>query len=248
MRSRIFFNMMVKKLLKRKYELKLARRAVDVRENREFIMKCLKKEWEEIERSMERDRKKQKRYETMKEVGTVLGLTILGMVAVCGVLVVAAVAPNVFSAFGRLGRHRRYFDRKDFQARANYLKQRGYVDIKKSKDEITEIRLTEHGRAQIVKRSLGNLKIAPQKKWDRMWRIVIFDIPEKNKWARDGLRRSLKNMGFYRLQKSTFIFPYPCREEIEFLSRLYGVGDYLRFIETSTINFDGDLKNFFNPT
>lgn len=239
--------MAAKRLFKRKYDLKLVRRAVGIKENHEFITKCLRREWEDIERSIERDRKKQKRYETMKEFGTVLGLTILGMVAVCGVLAVGAVAPNVFSAFGRMGRHRRYFDRKDFKERVGYLRRRGYITIEKDNQRSTmEISLTKLGEAQVIKRALGNLKIAPQEKWDYIWRIAIFDVPEKNRWSRDGLRRSLKNMGFYQLQKSTFILPYPCREEIEFLCRLYDVGDRLRFIETGFINFDEDLKDLFN--
>ncbi len=235
------------KIFKRKYDHKLIRRALDIKENRGFIIQCLRKEWEEMEKSIERDRKKQKRYEIIKETGTVLGLTILGMAAVCGVLIVGAVAPNVFSAFGRLGRQRRYFNQQDFKNKVGYFKRRGYVDVKKDdKGEIAEIRLTEIGKAQVVRRALGNLKIIPHGKWDHIWRIVIFDIPEKNRWARDGLRKSLKNMGFYQLQKSTFVFPYSCRAEIKFLGRLYNVGGHLRFIETDAISFDEDLKDVFN--
>lgn len=238
--------MKARRPLKRKYESRLARRIVDVKENREFIMKCLKKEWEEIEKSIERDRKRQKRYETMKEFGTVLGLTILGMAAVCGVLVIGAVAPNVFSAFGRMGRHRRYFDREDFEKKAAYFKRRGYIDFRKrSEDGTMEIRLTKAGETQMVKRFLGDLKIIPQEKWDGVWRMAIFDVPEQDRWSRDGLRDRLKRMGFYPLQKSTFVFPYPCREELEFLTRLYNVGSHLRFLETNTLSFDKDLKEFF---
>jgi len=238
--------MIHRRIFKRKYESRLIKRATGLQENRRFLLEHFKKEWEEIEKTIERDRRKQKLYETTKAAGTALGFIILGLAAVGGVLIIGAVAPNIFSAFGRFGRVRRYFDRKDFQKKINYFKQRRYIDVtKKGEDDLMKIRLTELGRTRLMKYVLGNLKIILPEKWDGVWRIVIFDIPEWNKWAREGLRQSLKRMGFYPLQKSTFVFPYPCREEIDFLKRLYGVGDHLRLIETSTISFDDDLRAFF---
>src|SRR3989344_4076427 len=46
------------------------------------------------------------------------------------------------------------------------------------------------------------------KKWDGKWRIIIFDIPQELHRERNILRRRLRSMGFYMLQKSVFIFPY----------------------------------------
>ncbi len=234
-----------KKIFKRGYESKLVKRAVKNRENRRFIVEHLKREWEEAERLVERDARKLRRRETLKETGTVLGLTILGMAAVCGILIVGAVAPNIFSAFGRLGKHRRYFHRKDFENKITYFKRRGYVSVVKTEDETREVRLTKLGQEQLAKRAFWGLKVLRPEKWDGIWRLVFFDVPEGDKWARDGLRRCLKNMGFCPLQKSTFVFPYPCREEIEFLRRLYDLGGHLRYVETRVINFDDDLKEFF---
>lgn len=236
------------KVFKRKYEKKLVCRAVGIKENREFLLEHFKKEWEKIEKTIESDRRRQKLYEVAKETGAVLGFTILGLAVVCGVLLVGTVAPNVISAFGRFGRHRRYFDKKSFRKKVAYFERRGYIDVaEKNKSNLIEMRLTKFGKEQVVKRALGDLKIIPQETWDGIWRLVVFDIPERNKWAREGIRTHLKRMGFYPLQKSTFVFPYSCQEEIDFLGRLYDVIGHLRFIETSTISFDDDLKEFFNP-
>ena len=49
------------------------------------------------------------------------------------------------------------------------------------------------------------LKIDKPKIWDKKWRIVVFDIPEKQRGARDSLRTYLKKLDFYELQKSIFI-------------------------------------------
>lgn len=235
------------KIFKRKYERKIFDRAVSTGKNRRFLLDHFKKEWEEIEKTIEKDRKRRKLYETAKESGETLGFLILGMAAICGILVVGAVAPNIFSAFGRSHGPRRYFDKNNFRERINYYKKRGYIEVLRKKSNGTvEIKLTNLGEKKVAMRALENLHISVPEKWDDIWRIVIFDIPEKNKWGREGLRERLKRLGFYPLQKSTFVFPYPCREEIEFLGRIHGVGHHLRYIETSNISFDADLKEFFN--
>lgn len=239
---------MAKRILKRKYEQKLLKRAVGVKKNREFLLARLKREWGEVERAVEKDKLRRKLYETVRETGKVVGLTLLGMAAVCGMLVVGAVAPKIFSVFDRSGRHRRYFSRDNFRDRVRYLQRRGYIHVTEDDTDIMEIKLTDLGEEQVVKRALGDLRIVPQVQWDGRWRIIIFDIPERNKWAREGIRECLKRMGFYRLQKSIFVFPYPCRDEIEFLGRLYDVQGDIRFIETDSISSDDDLRSFFSLT
>ncbi|MBI3273752.1 MAG: hypothetical protein HYZ69_01270 [Candidatus Colwellbacteria bacterium] len=234
------------KFFKRKYEKKLLERALSMSENRNFLIEHLKKEWQEIEKRIERDRRRKELYGLAKEKAEVIGVTLLGMAAVCGVLVIAAVAPNIFSAFGRSTGHRRYFDKKRVQERVYYFKRRGYIETSKNKDDTLEIKLTELGEEQVIKRVLGDFKVLPQGQWDGIWRIVIFDVPEENRWARDGIRQSLQRMGFYQLQKSTFVFPYPCKEEVEFLGRLYDRSNYTRFIETKVISYDGDLRDYFS--
>jgi len=61
------------------------------------------------------------------------------------------------------------------------------------------------------------MEIKKTSQWDRKWRIVFFDIPEKHRRARDALREKLKEIGFREFQQSVFIQPYPCTDEINFL-------------------------------
>jgi DNA-binding transcriptional regulator PaaX len=52
-------------------------------------------------------------------------------------------------------------------------------------------------------------------------------------------------MGFQQLQKSVWIFPYPCRQEIEFTAEFLRVGRHVRLVEA--IDFDGsdEVKDSF---
>lgn len=56
-------------------------------------------------------------------------------------------------------------------------------------------------------------------KWDGLWRMVAYDIEEKRKDVRDGLRRKLEELGFGMLQRSLWMTPHdvtqPLREFLE---------------------------------
>ncbi len=50
--------------------------------------------------------------------------------------------------------------------------------------------------------------------WDKKWRLILFDIPSNMEKQRQAFRRKLKYIGCYMIQKSVFVFPYPCEKEI----------------------------------
>ena len=57
-----------------------------------------------------------------------------------------------------------------------------------------------------------------EKKWDGVWRIVIFDIKINRNWLRNKLRRQLRELGFGQWQKSVYVSPHDVAEDIkEFL-------------------------------
>lgn len=86
-------------------------------------------------------------------------------------------------------------------------------DIKKAeKKGRVYYQLTSKGSKRI-KENIPILKLTT-KPWDRKWRIVIFDIPEKKKRLRENLRRKLVDLGFGRWQKSVYIIPHDIRDEI----------------------------------
>jgi len=85
------------------------------------------------------------------------------------------------------------------------------------------------------------------KKWDKKWRVVIFDIPKEFNKKRDIFRGKLKELGFYMLQKSVFIFPYPCENELEDLCSMIGIEDYVDILVAESGGSKAeDLKNFYN--
>ena len=65
----------------------------------------------------------------------------------------------------------------------------------------------------------------------------MFDIPEFKKSARETLRKRLKKLGFFQFQKSVWIYPYPCEQEIDFISEVFMVAPYINLL---TIKLEDD--------
>ncbi|MFA5838476.1 MAG: hypothetical protein WC849_00860 [Candidatus Paceibacterota bacterium] len=124
------------------------------------------------------------------------------------------------------------------------LQNKKYVrKYKKDGDDIIEI--TENGRKEVLKYKIDEIKIKEQKRWDGIWRIIMFDIPEKKKTARDGLTLKLIRMGCAPIQKSVFVSPYECEKEIKFIGEYFGIAKHIIFLEANKINNEDSLKNEF---
>ena len=94
----------------------------------------------------------------------------------------------------------------------------------------TYIVITKHGRQEVKRFDFENLAIQQPDNWDKRWRLVIFDIPEKFKKGRWALRDKLLELGFYPLQKSVFAYPYDCNDEIDFITRFCDVENFVCYL------------------
>ena len=126
----------------------------------------------------------------------------------------------------------------------NRLQNKKYVK-KYKKEGIDVIEITENGRKEVLKYKIDEIKIKEEKRWGGIWRIIMFDIPEKNKTARDGLTLKLIKMGCAPIQKSVFITPYECEKEIKFIGEYFGVSKHIIFTETRKISNEDSLKDEF---
>lgn len=109
----------------------------------------------------------------------------------------------------------------------------------------SKISITNLGQKRFLEHRLRNLKIEPKKKWGRKWQIVLFDIPEAQRKTRDALRGKLKELGFLEFQKSVFIFPYPCKNEINFIINFFNIADRVYYLEAPIVP-DGDFRRHFH--
>lgn len=139
-------------------------------------------------------------------------------------------------------------NKKSFQPAITRLKQMGLI----KKDESDIFRLTKKGGKEAFF-SFINAEIScchsqrniKKTRWDGKWRIILFDIPEKKKHQRHYLRSVIKALGFKEFQKSVWIYPYKIPSFLTKLLAEESILPYTRFITTSSIDYDKDLKKLF---
>jgi len=137
-------------------------------------------------------------------------------------------------------------NRQALQRAINSLYTSRLVEEKNHKDGTTTLVLNENGKIKALRFNLDRLEIKKPTRWDKKWRIVMFDIPEKLKRLRDSLRLHFQEIGLIELQKSVLVYPYPCNKEIEFILEFYNARKYVRFVLAERIDNELHLKKKFS--
>lgn len=157
---------------------------------------------------------------------------LLSVAAAGGFMLIALVAPGVLQVFAPLAKkyHRQALYPSRIKRRFKSLKKQGLVMIGEHNGK-TKITLTKAGRQKILEYKVEELEIKKQAPWDKQWRYVFFDIPEKKRSARDMFRSKLNELGFKKIQQSVWRHRHPCHQEIQFLAHLYGIDRYVSLVE-----------------
>ena len=119
------------------------------------------------------------------------------------------------------------------------------IEYDENDDGNIKIVLSEQGKERVLQFKIDQLVLPKMTHWDGHWRIVLYDIPEKNKSAREALREKLKGLGFYEWQKSVFVFPFPCRDEIDFLTEFFEIRSHVRYAELINPTNEAEFKLHF---
>lgn len=191
------------------------------------------------------EEKRRRGYASVKQV-----LALLGAGAVVGLsLFVAPTAVMLAKPFLDAKREKEREEWKQFNP--SYLR-RTLTRMRKEKlvniverDGEQVVELTKNGRRRIIKYSLENLSIDKPKLWDGRWRLVLYDVPHRRKQLRDVFRQTLKSLGFYQLQESVWLFPYPCEQQVSFLREYYGVGNEVLYVVATKLEDDGPYRTYF---
>lgn len=182
-----------------------------------------------------------------ESVGGTIGKAILATVALAGVMSVALVAPGVLQGLAGLrsmrGRKRPVFP-SDIRLAVKRLERRGLVKISVYQGDLS-LRLTAKGEAQLTKLKLQEVK-HKKATWDGKWRMIIFDIEERRRKARDRVRRDLQSFGLVKLQESVWVYPYDCEEVVTLLKAEYRVSKDVLYVVAGEIEGDAWLRKQFH--
>jgi len=165
-----------------------------------------------------------------------------------GVMVATGAVPNTSQLL-------KYFFGYKKGARFNYQAKNALGRLAKSglitfeeRDGTRYARITEKGKQILEMESLRDKSTQKQKKWDGRWRVVLFDIPERRRGARNRLRVFMQEYGFVRLQDSVWIYPYDCEDLIALAKANFRIGADALYMIAEQLERDKYLREHFGLT
>jgi len=108
----------------------------------------------------------------------------------------------------------------------------------------TVVAITEKGKRKLLAYEIDQMQLL-HRKWDGKWRIIIYDIYSKKRRERNLFQKTLKSMNFYQLQKSIYLTPYPCQDEIAYLREMCDVGREVLILTVSGMENEKAYKDYF---
>ena len=162
---------------------------------------------------------------------------VLATLAVGGVITIAAIAPNSLQMLKMFGVDKKRYKSQSVYRTLKRMEKQNIIEIVKETDNKTTIFITKNGKNKLIEHDIDNMEIKKPAKWDGKWRIISFDIPEKQKTAREALRMKLKDFDFYHLQKACLPVLFPAKTKFILCQK------YLKYENISLI-----LKHQISPT
>jgi|GEM_PF-3375326 len=133
------------------------------------------------------------------------------------------------------------FNKLRLERTINSLKRKELIEVKNE-----QIELTNKGSFELLKVSLEQLTIIKPLVWDRLWRLVSYDIPKDIGWKRDELRNFLQNAGFCKINDSLYIHAYPCEKQIKYIKEILQLHEFMNFFTVKEIENDKMFKDYFS--
>ena len=168
---------------------------------------------------------------------------ILASIGIVGILSVAMIAPNIFQAIPRIAGDK-YKLKYRAETAAGRLVQKGLARFVTRKG-IRCIELTEKGsRTLVIERAKYALDTR-YKRWDKRYRLVMFDVPHYRRNVRDRLRRMMRECGFLQVQKSVWVYPHDCEELLGLIKAELRIGKDVLYAVVESLENDAWIKRHF---
>ncbi len=182
--------------------------------------------------------------ENNKQVrATKIQTIVLKTVASVGIIGTALVLPNSLKMLKLFGLDKKLKENssKSINHSRKKLIEKGL--LKYSKEGF--LSLTSLGEKVLRRAEMVDYKFKKPKRWDRKWRILIFDIKETKRGIRNKIRQTLVSIGFVKLQNSVWVFPYDCEDFITLLKADFSIGKEVLYIIADKVENEKVLLSIF---
>jgi DNA-binding transcriptional regulator PaaX len=175
---------------------------------------------------------------------TKVTLCVLAILSIPMLVFVAAAMGNAVQVLKQFESGKN-FNKKQIRSSFHHLRRQKLIEYVSDRKGKTIVKITQKGKSKLRAFAIDLIEIKPQKKWDGKWRLVMFDIPMRFTNGREALRYHLKKLNFFQFQKSAWIYPFPCEDEIIFISNFYRIDKYVEILTVENISKEEKFKKYF---
>jgi len=168
--------------------------------------------------------------ENEKDIIKIVGLGIFSLVSLALPTLPVAIQP-ILKMRGNKG----------LQKLLKNLEKKRYINLGGEK-----IKLTSRGKKLLNEIYISEITIPKPKVWDGNWHLVAYDIPEIYKKSRESLREILLQNDFYQIQKSLWVHPYECAQEMAVFCKNLNVLPYVVMMTTGKLPNEEEMVAHFN--
>ncbi len=182
---------------------------------------------------------------TRKRIGKV-GAAILCTIATVGVVSLFALTPGIAHIVGPFIKKKKFSQKQILQKNVDSLLKNGLIKkFVNDKGEI-QIELTTKGRWEAFIRTKSNdTSNKTKQKWDGIWRVIVFDVPQEKGKTRKELRRAMMLYGFKMIQQSVWVYPHACDDFVSLVKNHLGVSKDVLYMKVSYLENDKILQREF---
>lgn len=181
---------------------------------------------------------------TEAKIATV-ALCVLALASIPVLVIGAGVMGNAVQCFKMFNGSKKY-SKKQISSALDSIKRQKLIEYVADQNGKTIVKITKKGEIRLRAFAIDLIEIKKPKKWDGKWRLAMFDIPMRFTKGREALRYHLKDLNFVQFQKSAWIYPYPCEDEIIFIADFFGIGKYVEVLTVENVLRDEKLRKHFH--
>ncbi len=174
-----------------------------------------------------------------------VGEAIIASIALVGIVSIFALFPGMTSVIAPFLKRKKQPRKQIVQKSVESLIRAGLVEKIFHKNGDIQVKLTTRGKWEAFLRHSGPVD-KKTVKWDKVWRVVVFDVPISKNKLRSELRRAMVLYGFKMLQQSVWVYPHACDDFIEVLKEHLGVANDVLYMKVGYIENDKYLQKEFN--
>ena len=114
----------------------------------------------------------------------------------------------------------------------------------KEENGTAQVKITEFGEKRLLVYDLEKIQLS-EANWDGKWRLIIYDVKKAKRTNSETFRRAILKLNLLKLQKSVYLTPFKCEDEIEYLRQLFDIGTEVQILTVGKLENETAYRRYF---